>query len=121
MIYLISKIMITKCYIQGKYFRFKDTNRLKAKTYLNRNQKRESWSGYQTKYTLRKKLLPDTKRLFYNDKSVNQEDKAVINVSVQFSRSVVSDSLRPHESQHASPPCPSQTPGVHSNSCPSSR
>ena len=42
-------------------------------------------------------------------------------VSVQFSRSVMSDSLRPHESQHARPPCPSKTPGVHSNSCPSSR
>ena len=41
--------------------------------------------------------------------------------SVQFSRSVLSDSLRPHESQHARPPCPSPTPGVHSNSCPSSR
>ena len=41
--------------------------------------------------------------------------------SVQFSRSIVSDSLWPHESQHARPPCPSQTPGVHSNSCPSSR
>ena len=41
--------------------------------------------------------------------------------SVQFSRSVMSDSLRPHESQHARPPCPSPTPGVHSNSCPSSR
>ena len=40
--------------------------------------------------------------------------------SVQFSRSVVSDSLRPHESQHARPHCPSPTPGVHSNSCPSS-
>ena len=39
----------------------------------------------------------------------------------QFSRSVVSDSLRPHESQHARPPCPSPTPGVHSNSCPLSR
>ena len=33
--------------------------------------------------------------------------------SVQFSRSVVSDSLRPHELQHARPPCPSPTPGVH--------
>ena len=41
--------------------------------------------------------------------------------SVQFSRSVVSDSLRPHESQHARPPCPSPTPGVHSDSCPSSQ
>ena len=34
--------------------------------------------------------------------------------SVQFSRSVASDSLQPHESQHARPPCPSPTPGVHS-------
>ena len=41
--------------------------------------------------------------------------------SIQFSHSVVSDSLRPHELQHARPPCPSQTPGVYSNSCPSSR
>ena len=41
--------------------------------------------------------------------------------SVQFSLSVVSNSLRPHESQHARPPCPSPTPRVHSNSCPSSR
>ena len=44
-----------------------------------------------------------------------------IHQSVQFSRSVVADSLRPHESQHARPPCPSPTPGVHPNSCPSSR
>ena len=41
--------------------------------------------------------------------------------SVQFSRSVISDSLRPHESQHTRPPCPSPTPGVHSNSGPSSQ
>ena len=37
--------------------------------------------------------------------------------SVQFSSSVVSDSLRPHETQHIRPPCPSPTPGVYSNSC----
>ena len=41
--------------------------------------------------------------------------------SVQFSRSVVSDSLPPHESQHARPPCPSPFPGVHSNSRPLSQ
>ena len=41
--------------------------------------------------------------------------------SVQFSHSVVSDYLRPHELQHARPPCPSATPGVHSDSCPSSQ
>ena len=38
--------------------------------------------------------------------------------SVQFSRSVVSSSLQPHEPQHARPPCPSPTPGVHPNPCP---
>ena len=41
--------------------------------------------------------------------------------SVQFSCSVVSDSLRPHGLQHVRPPCPSPTPGVYSNSCPLSR
>ena len=40
--------------------------------------------------------------------------------SFQFSRSVVSDSLQPHESQLARPPYPSPTPGIHSDSCPSS-
>ena len=39
----------------------------------------------------------------------------------QFSRSVVSDSLQPHEPQHARPPCPSPTPRVHPNPCPLSR
>ena len=41
-------------------------------------------------------------------------------ISVQFSRSVMSDSLWPHESQHARPPCLSPSPGVHSDSHPSS-
>ena len=41
--------------------------------------------------------------------------------SVQFSCSVMSNSLQPHESQHARPPCPSPTPRVYSNSCPLSR
>ena len=43
----------------------------------------------------------------------------ILNFLHQFSRSVVSNSLRPHESQHTRPPCPSPTPRVHSNSCPS--
>ena len=41
--------------------------------------------------------------------------------SIHFTRSVVSDSLRPHESQYVRPPCPSPTPRVYTNSCPSSR
>ena len=47
--------------------------------------------------------------------------KIMLISSVQFSCSVVSNTLRPHESQYARPPCPSPTPGVHSNSRLSSR
>ena len=45
----------------------------------------------------------------------------IVDLSVQFSHSVVSDSSRPHESQHARPPCPSPAPGVHPDSHPSSQ
>ena len=45
----------------------------------------------------------------------------LLSSSVQLSHSVVSNSLRPHELQHARPPCPSSSPGVHSNSHPLSR
>ena len=45
------------------------------------------------------------------------ESNSVQFSSVQFSHSVVSNSLRPHEPQHARPPCPSPTPGVYPNSC----
>jgi len=50
------------------------------------------------------------------------EQKKQISIQlVQFSRSVISDSLQPYEWQHTRPPCPSPTPGVHPNSCPSSQ
>ena len=45
----------------------------------------------------------------------------IFGMDLMFSHSVVSDSLRPHEQQRTRPPCPSPTPGVYSNSCPSSR
>ena len=45
----------------------------------------------------------------------------VVISSVQFSHSVVSNSLRPHEPQHSRPPCPSPTPRVHPNPCPLGR
>ena len=48
-------------------------------------------------------------------------DKHVYYNSVRFSRPVVSNSLRPHELQHARPPCLPPTPRVHSDSCPSSQ
>ena len=50
-----------------------------------------------------------------------QKTKIMASGPIQFSYSVVSDSLRPHESQHIRPPCPSPTPGVHSNPRPLSR
>ena len=53
-------------------------------------------------------------------KHLKEEDHS-IHPSVQFSRSVISDSLQPHELQHARPPCPSPTPRVHSDSRPSSQ
>ena len=51
----------------------------------------------------------------------NSKKRKLVFSSVQFSSSVMSDSLRPHESQHARPPCPSPTPGVHSDSRPASQ
>ena len=53
--------------------------------------------------------------------TVNLLIGSLITPSVQFSHSVVFNSLQPHESQHSRPPCPSPTPGVYSNSCPLSR
>ena len=50
-------------------------------------------------------------------KAVSLRSPLTLN-SAQLSHSVMSDSLRPHEPQHASPPCPSPTPRVHPNSCP---
>ena len=70
-----------------------------------------SWSMHQTtiSYINRRILYHWTTREAQNTQSV------------QFSSSVVSDSLRPHESQHARPPCPPPPPGLHSDSCPSSQ
>ena len=55
------------------------------------------------------------------EKAFDSIQHLLIISSVQFSRSVVSDSLWPHESQHIRPPGPSPSPGVHSDSCPSSQ
>ena len=64
--------------------------------------------------SIRKKLNIKRETLFFRA-------VLVLFSSVQFSCSVVSNSLRPHEPQHARPPCPSPTPGVYPNSCPLSR
>ena len=65
-------------------------------------------------------MLDVTNRWLMQDWIMNACVFHVYFSSVQFSRSVVSDSLQPLASQHARPPCPSQTPRVYSNSCSSS-
>ena len=57
--------------------------------------------------------------LTLGESSLTQKYKLYQFSSVQFSRSVGSDSLWPHGLQHTRPPCPSPTAGVYSNSCPS--
>ena len=74
---------------------------------------RRSWDFGVTKIS----YLCLEKCLLYSRKRKNIWTMNVY-ASVQFSHSVVSDSLRPHELQHARPPCPSPTPGVHSDSHP---
>ena len=58
-------------------------------------------------------------KVFY--KGFKQTSICTMGYSVQFSHSVVSDSLWPYGLQHVRPPCPSPTPGVYSNSCPLSQ
>ena len=58
---------------------------------------------------------------FSDNKEAYEKLSDIICHSVQFSRSVVPNSLRPHESQHTRPPCPSPTPRFHPNPSPSSQ
>ena len=102
---LIQKQNSYICCQQDTHLKPRDTNRLKVKGWkmifhANGDQKKAGVA-----------ILISEKKDF--------EIKAIR--SDQISRSVVSDSLRPHESQHARPPCPSPTPGVHSDSRPSSQ
>ena len=61
------------------------------------------------------------KHQFFSAQPSSQSNSHIHTCSVQFSRSVMSDSLLPHEPQHARPPCLSPTPGVHSDSRPLSQ
>ena len=72
-------------------------------------------------YYLEKAMAPHSSTLAWKIPWMEEHGRLHSISSVQFSRSVVSNSLWPHESQHARPPCPSPSPGVHSNSRPSSR
>ena len=69
---------------------------------------------------LERKVMTNLDSIF-KSRDITLPTKVRLVRSDQINRSVMSDSLRPHESQHARPPCPPPTPGVHSNSCPSSQ
>ena len=85
------------------------TKRIK---YLRINLPRETKELYTENY----------KTLMKEIKDINRWRDSPCSWSVsQFSHSVMSDTLRPHELQHARPPCPSPTPRVYSDSCPLSR
>ena len=79
-----------------------------------------SWSFSVTLYV--KIYVPITRIMYFSEIGyfhwMSFRDFACQCISVQFSHSVVSNSLRPHELQHARPPCPSPTLGACSNSCP---
>ena len=70
-------------------------------------------------FLLGRKAMTDLDRVL-KSRNIIMPTKVCISL-VQFSRSVLSDSLRQYELQHARPPCPSPTPGVYPNSCASSR
>ena len=91
---------------------------------MNRKNVSNLWKFYQTyshNLHFRIKRLEFNNRKILKTHSYNIHSKISGFSSVQFSCSVVSDSLRPHEWHHARPPCPSPTPGVHRNSCPLNR
>ena len=69
---------------------------------------------------LGRKVMTNPDRIF-KSRDITLPTEVRLVSSVQFSRSVVSDSLRLHESQHTRFPCPSPSPGVHSDSRPSSQ
>ena len=82
----------------------------------------DSGCGHEIKrrLLLGRKVMTNLDSIF-KSRDITLPTKFCLVSSVQFSCSVMSDSLQPHESQHARPPCPSQTPGVHSDSRPSSQ
>ena len=72
----------------------------------------------ESTFTLSEAIFPETKSTFTLSEAISH---ALIHSSVQFSRSVMCDSLQLHGWQHNRSPCPSPTPGAYSNSCPSSQ
>ena len=94
-----------------------------------RKQEKGGWKDFMTKNreeqrTDRKHKIVLRKSKIININILNIDWELLLHIqfnSVQFSHSVVSDSLRPYEPQHARPPCPSPTAGVYPNPCPLSQ
>ena len=87
---------------------------------------RAIWEGTKASLIILAELTAEWQKHFSRHMSHSGRDPQEISYPfhfswVQFSRSVMSDCLQPHESQHARPPCPSPTPRVHPNSCASSQ
>ena len=81
----------------------------------------EEMEGAQRIFWTVKLLWYYSSRLYHCIIKLSEPIECTTASSVQFSRSVVSDSLRLYEPQHTRPPCPSPTPGIHPNTCPLSR
>ena len=75
------------------------------------------WRSLPVPNIWHKGLLEEEIFLYPSSQRINWHETDL----VQFSHSIVSDSLRPHELQHDRTPCPSPIPGVHPNPCPSSQ
>ena len=65
--------------------------------------------------------MKSVRHILAGPNNLETEEKESLNLRVQFSHSVMSNSLQPHELQHTRPPCPSPTPGVNPNPCPLSQ
>ena len=65
--------------------------------------------------------MKSVRHILAGPNNLETEEKESLNLRVQFSHSVMSNSLQPHELQHTRPPCPSPNPRVHQNPCLSSR
>ena len=77
------------------------------------------WRGFASSHIRFQPFQVDD--IFWHTDLTSEQNTKQLSSSVECSRSVASYSVRPHEPQHARPPCPSPTPRVHPNSCPLSQ